>query len=256
MAKLIFLGGLIFKGGNLMQFTWFLILIVLTGYIYKLISYHRTQTENCKHSSKLLNDIRIHRHNFSHHVQTVYGLLEIGEFSEAHEYLKEQFGLLVIHEELTKLSNPSIQALLLTKIALAEVKNIKLEILVNTELTSLTLPVSQVNIILGNIIDNAIEAATYLNKEERFVYLNIKDSLERYHFTVTNYGPPIDKKIINRIFDLGFTTKNSGKGLGLYSVKYCTDKCKGKIVVCSDKKRGTIFQVFLPKRGTIKISDH
>ena len=246
---------------SLRQFTWpiALFLVLLTG--YTVILTHRLfqrgqreveqqiHAENLKHIMQLLNTVRMQRHDFMHHAQTVYGLLEIGEFSEARQYLSEQFGVLVIHEELSKIRNPGILALLITKIAQAESRNIKLEILAETDLANLDLPVSQVNIILGNILDNALEAVNCLDLEKRSVYLTLSQTSDYYLFYLKNYGPPIEETAIHRIFDLGFSTKRGGKGLGLYSVKQSIERLNGKIEVTSNMLEGTTFKITLPKGG-------
>ncbi|QNB44896.1 GHKL domain-containing protein [Thermanaerosceptrum fracticalcis] len=251
----------VFNVGNLRNFSWpiSLFLIVLTG--YTIILTHRVfrqshkeveaqaHFENLQHILQLVDTIRLQRHDFMHHVQTVHGLLEIGEFAEAREYLRDRFGSLVVHEELTKIRHPGILALLLTKIAQAETRSIELDISADTDLVGLSLPVSQVNIIIGNILDNALDAVITLESEEKRVYLDIEENSETYQFTLRNYGPPIDGAIIKRIFDCGFTTKKGGQGLGLYSVKQSVERLKGTIEVSSDEIKGTVFKVTLPKGG-------
>jgi len=110
--------------------------------------------------------------------------------------------------------------------------------------------------IITNLITNAIQAMpdggfieiktafTTVTKEDckdhanaypgRFVVLSIIDN-----------GPGIPKEMLPRIFDFGFSTKNS-HGLGLAMVYGLVEMHKGWIHVESEMERGTRFIIFLP----------
>jgi len=60
-----------------------------------------------------------------------------------------------------------------------------------------------------------------------------------------NSGPSIPEKIISKIFDPLFTTKQEGVGLGLVSCRKIVDAHKGKIDV---KNNPTTFTVVLPQK--------
>ncbi|OPY58030.1 MAG: hypothetical protein A4E55_01203 [Pelotomaculum sp. PtaU1.Bin035] len=73
-------------------------------------------------------------------------------------------------QALNDTDNHEISAMLYTKTGLAEAKNINFEVLVNCSLKELPLKSGEANSILGNLIDNAIEAVKLLTK------LNLKVS--------------------------------------------------------------------------------
>ncbi|QTA83537.1 Two component system response regulator/histidine kinase [Desulfonema limicola] len=74
-------------------------------------------------------------------------------------------------------------------------------------------------------------------KKGRYVKVSVKDS-----------GCGIDSKVLNRIFDPYFTTKECGKGtgLGLSVVHGIIQNCQGYINVVSKPGQGTTFFVYLP----------
>ena len=64
--------------------------------------------------------------------------------------------------------------------------------------------------------------------------------------TVRDDGPGIDQKILDRIFDPYFTTKETGNGLGLATVYAIINKHGGHIGVVSETGKGTTFTFYLP----------
>jgi sensor histidine kinase regulating citrate/malate metabolism len=63
--------------------------------------------------------------------------------------------------------------------------------------------------------------------------------------TVRDTGCGIPDEIRDRIFEKGFSTKGSGRGVGMYHVKQLVESLGGKISFESEKDTGTIFMVEL-----------
>ncbi len=206
------------------------------------------QLDSLRHVEELLQTIRGQRHNFSHNLQTVYGLLEVEAFKEAQEYIRGNMSEIAATSELIKTDNLGITALLQTKTGLAEAKKINLIIDVDTSLRNLPLETRDANIILGNLIDNAMEAVEELLPEQRNVEVTLAQDLEGYVFDIRNCGPPIEPEVMERLFDYGFSTKNEGRGMGLYSVKKLVQKYNGKVQVTSDSSC-TCFKVSIPHKS-------
>ena len=102
-----------------------------------------------------------------------------------------------------------------------------------------------------NIILNAVEAMTKGGKLKLgFKKDKIKDSSE--DFVVINFsdtGEGIDEKILDKIFQPFFTTKDEGTGLGLAISHKIIEIHGGKIVVNSVKACGTTFSIYLPVKN-------
>jgi len=114
--------------------------------------------ENLKQIEQLIDSSRKQRHDFYHQLQTVYGLLEGSSFERARDYISKMFNAISKTGELIKTDDFSISALLYTKIGLAEARNTDLEITVECTLKEMPLTPLEASSLLGNLIDNALEA--------------------------------------------------------------------------------------------------
>jgi signal transduction histidine kinase len=206
---------------------------------------NKAQLGTLCHVEELLNTMRGQRHDFSHELQVIYGLLEVQEYQEARSYLKKSVEEVAATSELVKTDNLGVTALLYTKTGLAEARKINLHITVETSLQNSPLEARDINLILGNLIDNALEAADHLPVPERRVDVIIGQGLDGYVLEVKNYGPPISPPIVVSIFMPGFSTKGEGRGMGLYTVQKIVNKYNGNIHVISDSK-GTCFRAVIP----------
>ncbi|WP_347711162.1 ATP-binding protein [Clostridium perfringens] len=78
--------------------------------------------------------------------------------------------------------------------------------------------------------------------------INTYYSFNYFVLKIQNNGPEIPDKILNKIFDSGFTTKEnkeSNNGFGLAIVKELVESYNGKIQVSSTDEF-TEFTIYLP----------
>ncbi|MFH0986320.1 MAG: ATP-binding protein [Candidatus Omnitrophota bacterium] len=95
-----------------------------------------------------------------------------------------------------------------------------------------------------NLLKNALEAMPQggslkisVSRKQRCVIVTISDS-----------GCGINEKDLGRIFDIYYTSKPEGAGLGLMMVYDAIAEHGGKIEVASKLNKGTIFKILLPIR--------
>lgn len=96
--------------------------------------------------------------------------------------------------------------------------------------------------VLQNIVFNAVSFTPEgghimlsLSRESDFAVVRIKDN-----------GTGISEEDLPHIFDLYFTNRNNGNGLGLFIVKSIITEHKGTVSVHSVPQQGTVFIVRLP----------
>lgn len=209
--------------------------------------------EMLKDAQRNLNELNLllrkQRHDFTNQLQVVYSLVDMGEKEEAIRYMESIYGQMRHLSTGLKTDFPSVNALLSAKLADCEKRGIQLVLKVETSLRDLPMNDWEFCRILGNLMDNAMEALADLEpngKEEAKIELSLTEDLRLIHLSLANNGFPIAPSDWKRIFIAGFTTKKSGQGLGLAIVKELTEKAGGKIGVFSDPVK-TCFTVDLPK---------
>jgi PAS domain S-box-containing protein len=97
----------------------------------------------------------------------------------------------------------------------------------------------------------------YVTMENTEIAVNVIRGLDRgkyLHITVTDEGPGIAPEHLDRLFDLYFTTKQTGSGLGLATTYSIINKHKGHISVISPPGEGTTFTLYLPATAVTETS--
>jgi len=106
---------------------------------------------------------------------------------------------------------------------------------------------SRVNIILNNLISNAINYAD-LEKEDPFIRIEVEQREKETLIAVIDNGIGIEEAYHGRIFDMFFrgSKRSKGSGIGLYIVKEALDKLGGEVELQSQEGKGSSFCITLP----------
>ena len=188
--------------------------------------------------------LRMQRHDFLNHLQVVYSLVDMKENDEAVRYIETVYGQMRRLSAGMKTDKPAVNALLQAKLAQAEDKGVRLQLEVTSPLTDLPVNDWELCRVLGNLIDNGMDAMEGMVHPEMKVELY--EDLKSYGLRVSNNGPEIPAANRQRIFNTGFTTKAAGHGLGLSIVKEILEDAGGGISLESDAQR-TAFTGWIPK---------
>ncbi len=189
--------------------------------------------------------LRSQKHEYAKHFQYLQSLAYLRRYDELMEYINALAKDYRHTEILINTGHPSITTLINTKRNTAEAQGIEFAVAVKSDLSKLTVPPWDLNSILGNLIENAMEAAM----EDKHPQVAIEFSRQKgqYVFYIANNGTTILDK--NRIYEPGYTTKDSSsRGYGLFLVKQVVDQYGGDIEISCGKK--THFTVRLPDGGS------
>lgn len=138
---------------------------------------------------------------------------------------------------------------------LAQEKNIKLNFNYKNESMYILFPKEWLEIIISNILDNAIKYSTK-NK-------NVNINLDIIHNTliieIQDFGMGIKEEDFTKIFerfyrgDKSHSSTIEGTGLGLSIVKHMIDIIEGEITVKSRINEGTTFSIYIPIIEMLKV---
>lgn len=176
----------------------------------KLVEYQTEQSE--KHLNEVRSihkEMRGYKHDFHHHLQALKGQLEAGEVDRALAYIEQLDGQLMNMDTLLKTGNVSLDAVLSAKLAQAKAENIAVTVKANVPDT-LTVSDVELSIIVGNLLDNAIEACR-MAVGERFIRIFMSMKGNMLYFSMLNAASAKRKKTGS----LFATHKDGVHGFGL-----------------------------------------
>lgn len=180
--------------------------------------------KHCEEVDNMYRQTRGWRHDYHNHIQTMKAYLSMGKLEELDDYLNDLDRDLTQVDTVIKTGNIKVDAILNSKISLAKSKAIRVEA---KALVPSDLPFSEVDLslIIGNLMDNAMEACLKIEEQERRfirVYLDILKG-QLYIYVMNSVGGAL-KKEGNRYL----TTKRSAFcGFGLMRLDRVVEKYHG-----------------------------
>ncbi|MBP9792330.1 MAG: HAMP domain-containing protein, partial [Rickettsiales bacterium] len=93
---------------------------------------------------------------------------------------------------------------------------------------------TQINQVLTNILKNAeesIEESETGKNNQGLINVSLVKESDKIKLTISDNGKGLEQKIINKLTEPYFTTRNKGTGLGLTIVKKIVDDHKGKLII-------------------------
>ena len=166
-------------------------------------------------------EMRGYKHDFHHHLQTLKGQLEAGETDRALAYIEELDQRLQGVDTLLKTGNITVDAILSAKLAQARSEGIA--VTVEAALPEgLTLSDVELSIVIGNLLDNAIEACRSA-QGRRFLRLTLRMKGSMLYFYLLNSAGPKQQKLGS----LFRTSKSGSHGFGLHRAEAILEKHGG-----------------------------
>lgn len=206
-------------------------------------------TEDFEGTKFLVDSMRANNHDFTNKLHVILGLIQIGEYEKASNYIEN---ISIIQREtvsrvMNSIENPSFAALIIGKIARASECNVKfvLQDGICFREKDISVPSEALVTISGNLIDNALDAMNSVSRNELTFGVFTKPG--ELLITVKDTGCGIPDENISRIFQNGFSTKGKGRGVGLFHTKQLVESLGGTISVESQAGKGASFMVRLKK---------
>ena len=206
----------------------------IAAYQNALLEQHYVEVEN------MYRKMRTWRHDYHNHIQVLSALLEQNDTEKAREYLLQIHETLVQVDTVLKTGNTMVDAILNSKISLMHTKKIDIDA---TAKVPPSLSVSDIDlcVIIGNLLDNAMEACEKLPEGSRFVRIYISVKGNHLYMSFTNSAGKKQTKLGN-IFP---SSKGTLGGLGLARVDSLAERYGGYVTRASEDG-GYTTEVILP----------
>lgn len=228
--------------------------LVVNGQVVGAISTFRDKTEVNQLAEQLTGvrtyaeALRAQSHEFLNRLHVILGMVQMKVYDELSDYIRtlvnyrnQELGTIT-----QSIKDPALAGFLMGKLSYAREEQVELSI--DSE-TIIPEPAdSQVTheliTILGNLIDNAMEAM--VDTEEKTLDVNLHYTDEWLTIEVLDSGPGISPELQTQIFEKGYSTKGENRGFGLYLVSKSIDRLGGEFEVDSKILLGTEFHIRIP----------
>ncbi|SDO02514.1 Sensor histidine kinase regulating citrate/malate metabolism [Cryobacterium flavum] len=212
-------------------------------------------------SMQTLSDaLRAQTHEHSNRLHTIVSLMELGRTDQALDFATEDLELSqrLADEMVGSVDEPVISALIMGKSAQANELGITLTVTASGTLAESGLSIQDLVTVLGNLVDNALDAAA-AGADPRRVSVTVSSTEQAVTIEVADSGAGVAPEVIDDVLRLGFSTKGTGvtgtgvttpgrsvggRGLGLALVRQAVTRLGGTLTI--GRREGAVFTVVIP----------
>ena len=215
------------------------------------------QAEQLGGTRHIISALRANNHEFLNKLQVISGLLQMGYIRDAQDFIGDisaahsrGIGMVMQH-----IDNANVAALILGKMGNMRELGIDMTLLGNSALPehSQFLSTPELVTVVGNLLENAMEAVDAASGDSRSIVLQITEDVRSLVIMVSDSGVGIAAEDLPRIYVPGFSTKaTEGRGVGMALIREIVEHRGGSIEVDTDPGSGTNFTLIFNKvRGDI-----
>jgi len=185
--------------------------------------------------------LRAQAHEFANQLHTISGLIQLGEYDEVVRFVdsvsqhRAQLDLTVAR----RIQDTAVSALVMAKAAQATERRVELRVSDDTALGRMSsVDSADLAAVVGNLVDNAVDAAATAGGDDRWVELAIHQDASAPRSTVevmvSDSGPGVAPELVTEVFTHGFTTKAAEageRGIGLALTRLICQRRGGEVEV-------------------------
>lgn len=192
-------------------------------------------------------------HDLINHLSAVSSWIQLGAGDRAIRYIHQILGSLHSNNAERVGTDPHLLSLLLgmvgQKLVEAEEHGVSLHLEFDSRWAQVAINDEVAIRIMGNLIDNALSAASRSESEQGRVEIAVFTQSDAACLRVWNNGPPIPDAIRRRLEEPGRTQRPKETGLGLNIVRKLVEESKASLRVLSDDEKGTEIFIRFPLRA-------
>ncbi len=202
------------------------------------------QESNWRVQEQAIQAMREERHDVLNELTLAMSYLEVGRIQEARQVLEYLSVTLSDRFQTNTLPEDAWLTIIRIKGAEASRRGIRFETHVQGSPPARALDKRLLPRIIGNLLDNAFDAAS---EDPKPHVVLIWDQVEsQRQLVVKNNGQSIPQQVGSRVFEPGYTTKgNNGRGWGLAICRRMADQLNGRLTYQSQNGY-TVFRLVLP----------
>lgn len=193
----------------------------------------------------MVEAMRAYTHEFMNKLHVILGLLHLGQIEKAEAYIMDVTSIQrkAVGAIANSVEDPSVAALLVGKTSRCTELGIRLVLGSDSRLRAdeRILPTDAVVTILGNLIENAIDALNQCVPGLKEIIVSIHEEENSLLLCVEDTGPGMEPELVKNIFNKGFSTKSAERGTGLSLVRSVVMAYDGQVRVESEPGVGTTF---------------
>lgn len=187
---------------------------------------------------ELIDEISAKQHEFDNHINAIYGQHRMYKTYEELVAAQEKYCGEVVEENrfnkiLTK-GNPVILCFLYGKMAEIKRKGIEVTYQVNIRDLECGMPTHKMIELLGNLINNAIEASE--KRERKKIRIDMLEETREIFIDIANESDKVEAGEIKEFFRKGYSEKGKKRGYGLYNVQRICEEYHAAIT-CKNENR-------------------
>ncbi len=228
--------------------------VCVDGEIVGAIATFRDKTEFRKMAEQLTGvrnyaeALKAQAHEFMNKLHVILGMVRLQCYDQLADYInavaqqyQREIGFIV-----RRIKDPVLAGFLLGKISHAREAGVDLILSEDSYLPEPKDPrvINELVTILGNLVNNAVEAVT--GSSVKSVVVDLQYDEGRLTVTVDDSGPGMTEEQRKRLFDRGYSTKDSERGIGLFLVQQSLARLGGTVEVLSEPGKGAQFMVEIP----------
>lgn len=201
--------------------------------------------------------LRSQTHEFMNRLHVILGLIHMGKYDRVSEYIKKVS--LQVQDEvgyvMSRIKDPVLAGFVMAKLSSAREKGIVLVLSEDTYVPEIGDVVSEsdVSTILGNLIENAMDAlgasssadgVAQTFEKKITVHMAVEES--GLSMIVCDSGEGIEDALRELILEKGYSTRGDQRGLGMYLITRILEKYSGSLDISRSDLGGAKITVLIP----------
>lgn len=171
----------------LLAVNFLLWVFVMPRYVNRKISRFQNELVNRHYDEveTMYRKMRGWRHDYHNHIQTLKAYMTLTQYREAVRYLEQLEEDLTTVDTVLRTGNVMVDAILNSKLSLIQERDIRVDATATVP-RDIPVPDIDLSVLIGNLMDNAMEACEKVPREDRFIRVYIDVIKKQLYICVTN----------------------------------------------------------------------